>query len=80
MRHVCLFVSSGLPLFADDQSVPQGGWHLESSNRQLNSVLFIGCLNRAEMFGAPTDYIDTPAGHYDDPNLASALRPSSVIS
>ena len=76
-----LFVSSGdLPLLADSQSILQGGRHFESFNRLLNSVFLIGCLNRSEMFSPSADYIDAPAGHYDDPNLASALRPSSVIS
>jgi hypothetical protein len=59
-----LFVSSGeLPLLADSQSVSQGGRHIELFNRLLNSVFFIGSLNRAEMFGAAADDIDTPVSH-----------------
>ena len=58
-----LFVSSGLPLLADSQSILQGGRHFESFNRLLNSVLLIGCLNNSEMFSPSADYIDAPAGH-----------------
>ena len=58
-----LFVSSGLPLLADSQSILQGGRHFELFNRLLNSVLLIGCLNNSEMFSPSADYIDAPAGH-----------------
>ena len=58
-----LFVSSGLPLLADSQSILQGVRHFESFNRLLNSVFLIGCLNRSEMFSSSADYIDTPSGH-----------------
>jgi hypothetical protein len=58
-----LFVSSGLPLLADSQSILQGGRHFESFNRLLNSVLLIGCLNNSEMFSPSAYYIDAPAGH-----------------
>jgi hypothetical protein len=34
-----------------------------AEGRFLDSILFVGHFNDAEMFGMTADYIDTPAGH-----------------
>ena len=47
----------------DGNPVLQFGRNIKLPSRYLFGFLCIGSLNRAETFGAMTNYIDTPASH-----------------
>ena len=77
-RHQCASLILALAHLLDGNPVLPLGRNIKLLGRFLYSILFVGCFNGAEMFGATADYIDAPTGRRGPPTQLSngqQLRP-----